>query len=114
AAVLAAYLNFGMLLAILRGRIGALGESGILKSLAKVAVASAVMGAACFAGLSASHFYAIESFFPRLGVFLALLGGATGVYFGVARLFKCEELAELYMIVSRGQHAEALDSGLTG
>jgi putative peptidoglycan lipid II flippase len=114
ATVLAAYLNLGMLVAILRKRIGALRESVLARSLAKVVIASAAMGAACLAGLHLSHFDATASFFPRLGVFLALLGGATAVYFGVARLFRCEELGELYLIVARGQHAEPLDVGLTG
>jgi putative peptidoglycan lipid II flippase len=114
AAVLAAYLNCGMLFAILRRRIGALEEGALFRSMAKVGLASAVMGAACLAGLRFSHFYAIESFVPRLGVFLALLGGATAVYFGVARLFQCEELGELYLIVARGQHTEPMDVGLTG
>jgi hypothetical protein len=82
--------------------------------MAKVGLASAIMGAACLAGIRVSHFYAIEGFAPQLGVFLALLGGATAVYFGVARLFQCEELGELYLIVARGQHTEPMDVGLTG
>jgi len=114
AAVLASYLSFGMLFVILRNRIGALGEKEIMRSMAKAAIAAVVMGVACVAGLRISHFEAIERFFPRLAVFLALLGGGTAVYFGVARLFKCEELGELYLMVARRQHAEPLDAGMAG
>jgi hypothetical protein len=37
-------------------------------------------------------------------VFLALLGGGTAVYFGLARILGCRELGELYGLISRSEH----------
>jgi putative peptidoglycan lipid II flippase len=106
AAVLATYVNFVLLTAILRRRIGPLGERAIGASFAKACVCAAAMGAACASGLHAVHFQAIVYFLPRLGVFLALLAGGTAVYFGLARILGCQELGELYGLISRSERGK--------
>jgi putative peptidoglycan lipid II flippase len=104
AAVLATYLNFALLFALLRRKMGPLGARAVGASLAKAFLCAAVMGAACEALLRAVHFDNIVYFLPRLGVFLALLGGGTAVYFGLARILGCRELGELYGLISRSEH----------
>jgi putative peptidoglycan lipid II flippase len=105
AAVLATYLNFVLLLALLRRRLGPLGARAVWASVAKACVCAAVMGVACAAVLHAVHFEAIVYFLPRLGVFLALLAGGTAVYFGLARMLGCRELGELYDLISHSEHS---------
>lgn len=107
AAVLATYLNFALLLAILRRRLGPLGARAVLASVAKACVCAALMGAGCAELLRAVHFEAIVYFLPRLGVFAGLLAGATAVYFVLARILRCQELGELYGLISRSEHGDA-------
>jgi hypothetical protein len=40
-------------------------------------------------------------FLVQLLVFLALLGGATGLYLATAWLFRCREMEEIYGIATR-------------
>jgi putative peptidoglycan lipid II flippase len=103
AAVLAAYLNCALLLILLRRRMGPMGARAVAASVAKACVCAAAMGAACEALLHAVHFEAIVYFVPRLAMFLALLGGGTAVYFGLARVLGCRELGELYELISRSE-----------
>jgi putative peptidoglycan lipid II flippase len=104
AAVLATYLNFALLFALLRRKMGPLGARAVGASLGKACLCAAAMGAACEALLHAVHFQSIVYFLPRLGVFLALLGGGAAVYFGLARILGCRELGELYGLLSRSEH----------
>jgi hypothetical protein len=39
-------------------------------------------------------------------VFLALLAGGTAVYFGLARILGCQELGELYGLISRSERGK--------
>jgi hypothetical protein len=59
------------------------------------------MGALCWAALQYSHFDLIEPFLTRLVVFIALISGATLAYLGLAWLFRCDEIHEVYGIAFR-------------
>ena len=98
---LAAYFNFLMLFVIFRLRFGRLGTFEILGSLAKIAVCSGIMGVLSWVMLGLSHFSSYERFLPQLGVFTALIVGATAVYLGLAWVFRCPEIEEVYGIALR-------------
>jgi putative peptidoglycan lipid II flippase len=114
ASVLASYFNVGILFIIFRLRFGRLGTWEILGSIGKIAVCSAIMGALCWTALWYSQFRLIENFLPRLAVFVALIGGATLLYLGLAWAFKCDEIQEVYGIAFRTEVAGAGKTGLLG
>lgn len=111
---LAAYFNFLTLFVIFRLRYGHLGTFAILGSLSKVVVCSGLMGALCWAALRYSRFSSYQHFLPQLGLFTALIVGATVVYLGLAWLFRCPEIEEVYGIAVRGERREAGPSALVG
>jgi putative peptidoglycan lipid II flippase len=111
ASSLAAYFNFAALFVIFRGRYGRLGARAILTSMGKMIVCAAAMAAACFAALRYSHFEAIEHFAARAGTLAAMIAVSAGVYFGLARLLRCEELPELFLLLRRPE-PEVLGLGL--
>jgi putative peptidoglycan lipid II flippase len=111
ASSLAAYFNFAALFVIFRGRYGRLGARAILASLGKMLVCAVAMAAACFAALRYSHFAAIERLGARAGVLLAMIALSTGIYFGIAKLLRCEELSELFLLLRRPQ-PEVLGLGM--
>ncbi len=98
---LAGYFNFLMLFVIFRLRFGRLGTLEILGSMAKIAVCSGIMGVLCWVMLRLSRFSSYERFLPQLGVFTALIAGATAVYLGLAWVFRCPEIEEVYGIAVR-------------
>src|SRR5690242_9355283 len=106
ATVIAAYFNFFVLFAIFRLRFGRLGTLDILASLARSGVSAGIMGTLCWLGLRMSGFDAYSRFLPRLGVFGALIVGATATYLLLAWALRCGELFEVYGIAMRGD-AEA-------
>jgi putative peptidoglycan lipid II flippase len=114
ASALAAYLNVFTLFVIFRLRFGRLGTRDIATSLAKIAVCASAMGAVCWAALRYSQFDSINHFFPRLVVFVALIGGATLTYLGVAWALRCGEISEVYGIAFRSAGAETAKPGITG
>jgi putative peptidoglycan lipid II flippase len=114
ASVLASYFNVGILFVIFRLRFGRLGTWEILGSIGKIAVCSAIMGTLCATALWYSQFRLIQSFLPRLTVFVALIGGATLAYLGLAWLFRCDEIQEVYGIAFRRDVVEAGKTGLLG
>ncbi len=101
ATAIACYMDFFVLFAIFRLRYGQLGISEILRSFAKIALASAIMGVAAWVGMHYTEFTMHSRFIVQLLVFLALLLGSTGLYLGLAWLFRCHELEEIYGIASR-------------
>jgi putative peptidoglycan lipid II flippase len=111
ASTLAAYFNFAALFVIFRGRYGRLGARAIFASLGKMMVCAAAMAGACFAALRYSHFEAIEHFAARAGILAAMIAASTGVYFALAKLLRCEELPELFLLLRRGE-AEPLGLGI--
>jgi putative peptidoglycan lipid II flippase len=114
ASALAAYLNVFTLFVIFRLRFGRLGTRDIAASLAKIAVCASAMGVVCWGALRYSQFDSINHFFPRLVVFVALIGGATLTYLGVAWALRCADISEVYGIAFRGAGAETAKPGITG
>ncbi len=98
ASAMAAYFNVFTLFVIFRLRFGRLGTREIAASLAKIALCAAAMGVVCWGALRFSQFDSIEHFFPRLLVFVALIGSATLTYLGLAWAMRCGELSEVYGI----------------
>src|SRR5208283_1977486 len=95
ATVLATLFDFFTLFFIFRLRYGALGSLEIFRSIAKISLCSAIMGAGC---MVANHYadYTIHSrFFIQLLVFFGLIGGATLLYIALTWLFRCPEVQEV-------------------
>ncbi len=114
ASALAGYFNVFTLFAIFRLRFGRLGTRAIAASLAKIAVCAAAMGVVCWGALRYSQFDSIEHFLPRLLVFIALLGGATLTYLGLAWAMRCGEISEVYGIAFHSGRAESGKQGIVG
>ena len=114
ASALASYFNVLILFVVFRLRFGRLGTREILASVGKIAMCSAAMGALCWTALRYSHFDLIEPFLTRLVVFIALIGGATLAYLGLAWIFRCDEIHEVYGIAFRRDGTEPGKVGLMG
>jgi len=98
---LACYFDFFALFIIFRLRYGALGTKEILKSFAKVSLCAGLMGVACYLGAHYTTFTTHSRFIVQLLVFTGLLGGATALYLGLAWVFRCHEIEEIYGIATR-------------
>ena len=108
ATALAGYFNFFTLLAIFRWRHGRMGTMEIIHSILRISAASAAMGAACWLGVRYTLFTVHARFLVQLGIFSGLIVGATLLYLGLAWVFRCHELEEVYGIATRrGPAAEA-------
>jgi putative peptidoglycan lipid II flippase len=103
ASSLSAYFNFAALFVIFRGRYGRLGAAAIVTSLSKMIICGAAMGAACYAALRFAHFGAIEHFAAQAGMLVAMMALSVGVYFALAKLLRCEELPELFLLLRRAE-----------
>jgi len=112
--VMASYFNVLVLFVVFRLRFGRLGTWEILSSMGKIAICSAAMGAVCWTSLRYSHFDSIEHFLTRLVVFVAMIGGATLTYLGLAWVLRCDEIHEVYGIAFRTDRTEAGKMGLSG
>ena len=114
ASALASYFNVLILFMVFRLRFGRLGTWEILGSMGKIAVCSAAMGVVCWTALRFSHFALITHFLTRLGVFSAIIAGATLVYLTLAWLLRCDEIHEVYGIAFRRDPAATGKMGLLG
>ena len=114
ASALAGYFNVFTLFTIFRLRFGRLGTREIAASLGKIAVCASVMGVVCWGALRYSQFDNIEHFFPRLLVFIGLIGAATLTYLGVAWALRCTEISEVYGIAFQSAGAEPGKQGIAG
>jgi putative peptidoglycan lipid II flippase len=114
ASALAGYFNVFTLFVIFRLRFGRLGTRDIAASLAKIAVCASAMGVVCWGALRYSHFDSIDHFLPRLVVFVALIGGATLTYLGLAWALRCGELSEVYGIAFHSAGTETGKQGIVG
>lgn len=114
ASALAGYFNVLVLFVVFRLRFGRLGTWEILASVGKIAVCSGLMGAMCWSALRYSQFDSIEHLLTRLSVFVALIGGATLSYLGLAWLMRCDEISEVYGIAFHRDRAQAGKMGLMG
>jgi len=101
ATALACYFDFFALFIIFRLRYGALGTMEILRSFGKISLCAAIMGVGCWLGGKYTAFTMHSRFIVQLMVFTALIAGATGLYLGLAWVFRCHEIEEIYGIATR-------------
>lgn len=101
ATAIACYFDFFALILIFRLRYGPMGIREIMKSFAKISLCSAIMGVACWLGAHYTEFTMHARFIVQLGVFAALIGGATVLYLALAWIFRCSEIEEIYGIATR-------------
>lgn len=101
ATALACYFDFFTLFLIFRLRHGALGMGEIFRSFARIFLCAGLMGVACWFGARYTAFAVHSRFFVQLVVFVGMIGGATLLYLGLAWLFRCREVEEVYGIASR-------------
>jgi putative peptidoglycan lipid II flippase len=101
ATALATFFDFFALFIIFRLRYGPLGTMDILRSFSKVSLCAAIMGVACWFGNRYTAFTVHSRFFVQLLVFTGLIAGATVLYLGLAWLFRCHEIEEVYGITTR-------------
>lgn len=92
---LASYMNFFMLYAVLRRRIGGVQERAVAVSLLRTSAASAGMGVLCWALKRAFGLVASESAAALAGGFALMLAAALAGYALFAWLLGAEELAEI-------------------
>jgi putative peptidoglycan lipid II flippase len=114
ASALAGYLNVFALFIIFRLRFGRLGTRDVAASLAKIIACASVMGVVCWGALQYSRFDSIQHFVPRLAVFVALIGGATLTYLGLAWALRCGEISEVYGIAFHSAATAPGKQGIAG
>ena len=107
ATAIACFFDFFALFIIFRLRYGPLGAKQILRSFAKIALCSTIMGIACWLGLHYTQFTIHSRFIVQLVVFIGLIGGAAGLYLLLAWLFRCHEIEEVYGIAMRRRPSAA-------
>lgn len=94
--------NFLILYFIMRRHLGRLESAALLALLARLAGASAVLAAVCWAG---DHFllarWATERFWPKLGELLAVIVAAAGAFFVCASALGIRELDEVARALKR-------------
>lgn len=103
ASSLAAYFNFGALFVVLRKRFGRLGARGMLASLAKVAICAVAMVCVAYGGLRAGHLAEQQHLLRQTAELAAVILASVAAYFGIARLLRCEELSELFLLLRRSK-----------
>jgi len=111
ATALACYFDFFALFIIFRVRYGSLGTMEIARSFSKILLCSGIMSVACWLGVHYTQFTIHARFLVQLIVFAGLLAGATALYLGLAWVFRCPEVEEVYGIAMRhpasaGQYGE--------
>jgi putative peptidoglycan lipid II flippase len=111
ASSIAAYFNFAALFVIFRGRYGRLGARAILASMGKMAICAVAMATVCFAALRYSNFAAVEHFGARAGLLFGMIAVSTSIYFLLAKVLRCEELPELFLLLRRPE-PEAVTLGV--
>jgi putative peptidoglycan lipid II flippase len=103
ASSLSAYFNFVLLFVFFRKRYGGLGARDLTAPIAKMAACAVAMAAMSYAVLKLSGFAEIRHLAAQAGVLAAMIALSVGVYFGVAWLLRCEELAEFLMMLRRSE-----------
>src|SRR5690242_1759615 len=109
ATAIASFFDFFTLFIIFRLRHGAMGTMDVLRSFAKISLCASIMGVACWFGNRYTQFTIHSRFLIQLLVFSGLIAGATALYLGLAWLFRCHEIQEVYGIATR-RRAGAGDS----
>jgi len=108
ASSLAAYFNFGALFWLFRKRYGRLESRVIASSLAKIFVCASAMGAVAYVGLQAAHLATEGRLLQQAALLTAVVLASVSAYFGVARLLRCEELSELFLLLRRAEPQAAV------
>jgi putative peptidoglycan lipid II flippase len=101
ATAIACFFDFFALFIIFRLRYGAMGTMDILRSFGKISMCASIMGVACWFGNKYTAFTIHSRFLVQLLVFSGLIAGATVLYLGLAWLFRCHEIQEVYGIATR-------------
>ncbi len=101
ATAIACFFDFFALFIIFRLRYGAMGTMEILRSFGKTSLCASLMGVACWFGNKYTAFTMHSRFLIQLLVFSGLIAGATVLYLGLAWLFRCHEIQEVYGIATR-------------
>ena len=109
ASSLAAYFNFGALFVLFRRRYGRLGGRQLVSSLGKIAVCAGAMASVAYGGLRAGYLVGERPLLVQIGCLAAVVLTSIAAYFGLARLLRCEELSELFLLLRRrGPQAEVM------
>jgi len=109
ASSVAAYFNFGALFLVFRRRYGRLGARQLTTSIGKIAVCAGAMACVAYAGLRAGHLAVERHLLAQVGRLAAVVLASVAAYFGLARLLRCEELPELFLLLRRtGPRAETV------
>jgi putative peptidoglycan lipid II flippase len=111
ATALATFFDFFALFIIFRLRYGPLGTMDIVRSFSKVSLCAGIMGVACWFGNYYTAFTVHSRFLVQLLVFTGLIAGATVLYLGLAWLFRCHEIEEVYGITMRRGAGAAGENG---
>ncbi len=114
ASALASYFNVLVLFMVFRLRFGRLGTWEILGPWQKLP--SVPRRWAQYAGRRSGILISIsiEHFLTRLIVFIAMIGGATLAYLGLAWVLRCDEIREVYGIAFHRDRAETGKNGIVG
>ena len=97
----AAALNFILLIARLRGRLGP-GPAGTTTGIARIAVAAALMGVACAAiDAALEALWPAAAFAARSVKLVVAIGAGIGIYVGFAHLLRVPELSETLQLLRR-------------
>lgn len=107
ASSLAAYFNFGALLFVFRKRHGRLGLHGIAASISRTVLCAITMALVPILILRWPHFLAARHVSEQALQLAVVILVSTAVYFGVARLLKCEELSEFWLLLRRTEPQRA-------
>jgi len=103
ASSLAAYFNVGALLYLFRKKYGQLGVRAIAGSLGRIVICASAMGGVCYAGFRVAHLAADRPLLSQIGMVTAVVIASVASYFAAARLLRCEELSELFLLLRRGE-----------
>ena len=103
ASSLSAYFNFVLLFVFFRRRYGGLGTRHLAAPIGKMAICAIAMALMSFAALRFSGFADIRHLAAQAGLLTAMIVLSVGVYFGVAWLLRCEELAEFLILLRRAE-----------
>ncbi|MGB2621456.1 MAG: murein biosynthesis integral membrane protein MurJ [Candidatus Acidiferrum sp.] len=103
ATAIASFFDFFTLFIIFRLRHGSMGSVEVLRSFSKISLCAGLMGVGCWFGNRYTLFTLHSRFLIQLLVFSGLIAGATALYLGLAWLFRCSEIHEVYGIATRGR-----------
>ncbi len=114
ATALATFFDFFALFIIFRLRYGPMGTMDIFRSFFKISLCASIMGVACWFGNYYTGFAIHSRFLVQLFIFAGLIIGATALYLGLAWLFRCHEIEEVYGIATRRTAGAGAGDGYVG